>query len=116
MSYQPAQPPPYSYEPSYPLTTSGWAIASLIAGVLGWIGVFGLGGVVAVITGHIAKNEIRNSMGRVGGSGIATAGLVLGYLNIALTVLSICLFVLIFTGVISGAAICPFVFGSNSFE
>jgi len=114
MSYQPENQPPYNtYQP---VTTSGWAIASIISAVLSWIGVFGLGGIAAVICGHIAKNEIRNNGGRVGGDGIATVGLVLGYLNIALTVLSLCLGVLIFTGVISGAAICPFVFDSNFFR
>jgi hypothetical protein len=46
------------------------------------------------------------------GDGFATAGLILGYLNIALTIAGICLFVLITLGVISGAAICPFVFGN----
>jgi len=114
MSYSNNPNPQYSTP--YPLTTSGWAIASLISGVLAWLGIFGVGGVVAIIAGHIAKSEIRGSLGRVGGEGIATVGLVLGYLNVALSVLAICLFVLVFTGVLSGAAICPFVFGSNSFE
>lgn len=114
MNYQ--NNPPPSYGQSYPIVTSGWAIASLISGILAWLGVFGLGAVAAVITGHIAKNEIRASMGRVGGDGIATIGLVLGYINLAISVLAICLVVLIFTGVISGAAICPFVFDSNSFR
>jgi hypothetical protein len=51
-------PPPYA-----PASTSGWAIFSLIAGILAWLGVFGLGGIVAIISGYIAKNEIKNSKG-----------------------------------------------------
>lgn len=108
-------PPSYSqqYPEQYPATeTNIWAIISLIAGILGWLGIFGLGGIAAVIAGHVAKNQIRASGGRMTGDGMATAGLILGYLNIALTVVGICLFVLVTVGVISGAAICPFVFGN----
>ncbi len=104
-------PPPYSQQ--YPATeTNIWSIVSLISGILGWLGIFGLGGLVAVIAGHVAKSQIRASAGRMSGDGFATAGLILGYLNIALTIAGICLFVLITLGVISGAAICPFVFGN----
>jgi len=96
-------PPPtyYSPPPAPPASTSGWAIFSLIAGILAWLGVFGLGGIVAIITGYIAKNEINNSAGRVGGNGMATTGLVLGWLNIAVACLAVCLFILFFTGVLA---------------
>jgi type IV pilus assembly protein PilA len=60
--------------------TSGKAIASLVCGILG----FFLGSIAAVILGHMAHSEIRKSAGRLGGAGIATAGLVLGYLGIAI--------------------------------
>ncbi len=108
---------PPSYSEQSPVTeTNIWAIISLIAGILGWLGVIGVGGLAAVIAGHVAKSQIRASGGasggRMGGDGLATAGLVLGYLNIALTIVGICLFVLVTIGVISGAAICPFVFGN----
>ena len=85
------------------------ALISLISGVLAWLGLVGLGGVVAVITGHIAKNQIRASLGQQTGEGLANAGLVLGYLNIVLTLAVLCLALLVFAGVISGVAICPFV-------
>lgn len=104
-------PPTSTYQP---VETNIWAIISVISGVLGWLGVFGLGGLAAVICGHVAKNQIRDSAGRQGGDSLATIGLVLGYLNIALTLLGICLFVLITMGVISGAVVCPFLF-SNSY-
>lgn len=104
-------------EPSPPLSTSApieetnvWAIVSLGSGILAWVGVFGLGGIAAIVCGHVAQNQIRASAGRMGGSGLATAGLVLGYLNLTLAVLSLCLLVLVMVGVISGAAICPFIF------
>jgi hypothetical protein len=43
--------------------------------------------IVAVVAGHMARNEIRASNGQIGGSGLATAGLILGYLQIVLMVL-----------------------------
>jgi len=99
----------YQNQPPYASQTSGWAVFSLIAGILAWLGVFGIGGIAAVIAGHIAKSEINSSSGRKSGAGMATAGLVLGYLNIALALLGICLFVLIFAGAIATPALClPF--------
>ena len=105
---------PPSYSQQYPVVeTNIWAVVSLISGILGWLGIFGLGGIAAVVAGHVAKSQIRASAGRMGGDGMATAGLILGYLNIALTAAAICLGILVLAGVISGAAICPFVFGNN---
>ena len=104
-------PPNYQYPPPmYPVSTSGWAIFSLIAGILGWVGVFGLGGIVAIIAGYIAKNEINNSQGRVGGSGLATTGLVLGWANVILSIVLACLGVLMFAGILATPAFCPDIF------
>lgn len=107
---------PYGYPnpPRVVQQTNIWSIISLVSGILAWVGVFGLGGIVAVICGHIAKNQIRSSAGSMGGDGIATAGLVLGYVNLALALVALCLFVLVTVGVISGAAICPFLFNRSS--
>ena len=92
MTEYPNEPLP---SPAYPATqTSTLAIMSLVSGILGWIGLLGIGPIVAIITGHMAKSEIRRSGGTLGGDGLATAGLVLGYLNLALTILVICLIVL----------------------
>lgn len=100
------QQPNYPYHPPIPASTSGWAIFSLIAGLLAWLGVFGLGGLAAVIAGHVAKGQIRGSGGRMGGEGLATAGLVLGYLNLALAVLGGCLMILMFAGIIGTPLLC----------
>jgi type IV pilus assembly protein PilA len=61
--------------------TSGKAIASLVCGIVGFVF---LGSIAAVILGHMALSEIRKSAGRLGGEGIAKAGLVLGYIGIAI--------------------------------
>jgi hypothetical protein len=104
----------YPSSPQYPpVETNIWAIISIISGVLGWLGVFGLGGLAAVISGHVAKSQIKVSSGRQTGDGLATIGLVLGYLNIALVLVGICLAILVTAGVISGAFFCPFIFNNS---
>ncbi len=67
-----------------PLRTSSLAIASLIFGVLSWCVLPIVGAVVAVVCGHIARGEIRHAPPHapLDGSGLAAAGLVLGYLNL----------------------------------
>lgn len=72
----------FTPQPSLPKSTK--AIISLVAGILGWTLLPILGGIVAVITGHLAKKEIKESNQAVGGGGMATAGLILGYANIVL--------------------------------
>lgn len=73
--------------------TSTLAIISLVAGIAGWTVLPLIGSLVAIITGHMAKAEIKEQAGALGGDGLATAGLVLGYLSIGLSV-CICLIAL----------------------
>lgn len=97
----------------YPTTeTNVWAVISLISGILSWLGIFGLGGIAAVICGHVAKSQIAHSQGRMTGDGLATAGLILGYLNIALFIFGLCLAMLIIAGVIGGTVVFPLFFGN----
>jgi type IV pilus assembly protein PilA len=63
-----------------PQKTSGLAIASLVLGIF----LFFPLSIPGVIFGHIALSQIKNSAGRIGGRGLAIAGLVLGYLGIAM--------------------------------
>lgn len=70
-------------------------------GVLGWTLVPIVGGIIAVITGHMAKKEIRQSDGLLGGDGIATAGLILGYSNLTLGLCG-CLGLILFPGILAG--------------
>jgi hypothetical protein len=72
--------------------TSTLATISLVAGIASWVIAPLIGAIVAVITGHMAKSEIRNSDGRLTGDGMATAGLILGYIQIGLTVVGCCCF------------------------
>ena len=79
-------------------TTSTLAIISLVSGILGWSLLPFLGSIVAVITGHMARSEIRRAPDRLEGDGMAIAGLVLGYASIAMAVLVVIAFVMFFGG------------------
>jgi hypothetical protein len=61
-------------------TTNGFSIASLVLGIV-WV--FGLGAILAVIFGFVARKQIRESGGRQGGAGMALAGIILGFVGIA---------------------------------
>ena len=78
--------------------TSALAVVSLVAGVLGWTLLPFLGSIAAVVTGHMARSEIRRAPDRLEGDGLAIAGLVLGYLSIALGVLLVFAVFLFFGG------------------
>ena len=69
--------------------TSNLAITSLVSGILGWTLLPFLGAIVAVITGHMARSEIRRSNGALDGDGLAVAGLVMGWISLALVVLGL---------------------------
>ena len=88
------------------LRTSTNAIVSLIAGIAGWSLLPMLGSIVAIIFGHIAKSEIKKSNGMVTGNGMATAGLILGYVSVALGICLACIWVLVVAGLIT----LPFAF------
>ncbi len=78
--------------------TSTLAVVSLVMGIISWFVLPLLGPIVAVITGHMARGEIRRSPTRIEGDGMAIAGLILGYLQLALIVLGLIVVVLFFGG------------------
>ena len=78
--------------------TSTLAIVSLIAGILGWTLVPFFGSIAAVICGHMARKEIRLAPDRLEGDGLAIAGLVIGYLALAMAVLAVIAVFLFFGG------------------
>jgi uncharacterized protein DUF4190 len=84
-----AMQPAYSQamSPAYPYgaRTNSLAVASLIFGIASWCACPFVGGVAAVILGHIARGQIRRT-GEAGG-GLALAGLILGYLHLVGAVL-----------------------------
>src|SRR6266545_5742431 len=86
-------PPPAPSAPRPAPRTAPTAIWSLVLAVVsffcGWL----LTAIPAVICGHVARSKIRKSGGALGGMGIATAGLIVGYIALALGVMGIPLLV-----------------------
>jgi uncharacterized protein DUF4190 len=86
-------------EPWAPPTTTPWewhaagappaprteplAVASLVASLAQPFVPF-FSGIVAIVCGHLARGRIRRAGGRTTGSGLALAGLILGYVGTAL--------------------------------
>jgi Domain of unknown function (DUF4190)/Domain of unknown function (DUF1707) len=66
--------------------TNGLAVGSMVCGIAEMF-TFGLAAIPAVILGHIARGQIRETGQR--GDGMAVAGLVLGYLGIGVWLLII---------------------------
>lgn len=80
--------------------TSGLAVASLVSGILGWTILPWLGSIVAIVTGHIARGEVRRAPDRLEGSGLALAGLILGYSMFVATLLGLVLLFFVFGGLV----------------
>jgi hypothetical protein len=81
--------PAAAYQPAPPTLDArrnGFAVAALVCGLV-WV--FWIGSVLAVIFGHVALHQIRDAHGWERGRGPALAGLLLGYLGLALLVISI---------------------------
>lgn len=92
----PVTPPP----PLPPLVpagqTSGYAIASLVLGVLSIVPGMYLGGLVmgilAIVFSRMAMARIKATQGSINGQGLATAGLVTGIVGLSLSVMVILMF------------------------
>jgi hypothetical protein len=72
------------------LPTSTLAIVSLVSGVLGFTFVPVIGTIVALITGYMARRETRSIPARASGDGLATAGIMMGWIQVALIVVGVC--------------------------
>jgi len=75
-----------------------FAILSLVLSLI-WVG--GLGSVGAVVLGHMAKRQIAASDGQQTGEQLATAGLVIGYIGIALSLIYV-IYIIVLASNISG--------------
>src|SRR5260370_37392234 len=77
--------PPMSGNPA-PLRTSALAIWSLVLGILSLFCFSIFAAIPGVICGHKALLSIRRSGGALAGQGLAIAGLLTGYIGMALAV------------------------------
>ncbi|MEE6259457.1 DUF4190 domain-containing protein [Plantactinospora sonchi] len=94
-AWAPGYPPPYAG----PRPTNGMAIASLVTGIVALFSCSLLGG-VAVYLAKRAREEIRTKGEE--GEGLATAGLVIGWIGVGLGVLTL-VFLLLYFGVVGYA-------------
>jgi hypothetical protein len=86
----PPPPPGYDYgSGGGPAVTAGKATGALVCGIVGLFCFGVILGPVAIYLGSTAKREIQQSNGRLKGSGMATAGMVLGIIAVVVFVLSI---------------------------
>jgi hypothetical protein len=77
-------PPPGAIYPGASTTTqvSGLAVASLVTGLFFWC--CAVPGIVSIVLGHLALEDIENSGGAKRGRGMAIAGIVLGWVGIGI--------------------------------
>jgi len=101
-AYSAAAPPPQpTFQYANPIVmykapTNSAAVASLVFGIVSWFLCPLVGGILAVVFGHTAQGQIRRS--GESGAGMATAGLVLGYIHIAAAAIFVIFWLLILGG------------------
>jgi hypothetical protein len=93
---QPAAATPYQM----PRQSSGKATTAMVLGIVGLVAC-GIAGIVAIVLGNQAKNEIDASGGQLEGRGMALAGIIMGWIAVGIMVLGVAIFLLI---VIVGAS------------
>ena len=93
MSASPPPPP----TGATPRPTNAFAIAALVLGILGWSLLPALGSIGAIVFGHLARAQIRRQP--ADGDGLALAGLLLGWIAVALWLLGVLAVILFFGGV-----------------
>ncbi len=90
LPYQPPTPAPAQSGQRY----NPWAIVSASFGASTILGTWCLGGLVAIVTGHVARNQIKKT--GEAGDGLALAGLIAGYVSIGLFLLLILAYISFF--------------------
>ena len=81
-----------------PRQTSAMAVVSLIMGILGWTALPFIGSIAAIVTGHLARAEIRRRPLELEGDVMALAGLILGWIVVIGSLLALVVVLLFFGG------------------
>ncbi len=105
-SFPPSPYPPYGQQYGQPYAppaysspkTNGFAITSFVLSLFFFV--CGIGSILAVIFGHIARKQIRERGEQ--GSGLATAGLIIGYIGIGIMALYLVISILLAATTSSG--------------
>ena len=78
-------PPGYGYPPAA-AKTNGLAIASLILSIVSLVGI---GSIVGIVLGFVSRTQIRQSHGTQKGSGLGLAGIIVGFVTLALVLAAV---------------------------
>ncbi|MBI5761530.1 MAG: DUF4190 domain-containing protein [Planctomycetales bacterium] len=70
------------------LPTPPFAVASLVLAIAGMTLLPSVGSVLAVVFGHLTLGQIKSSHSAFGGRGLALAGAVMGYDEVAISLLA----------------------------
>jgi Domain of unknown function (DUF4190)/DUF1707 SHOCT-like domain len=73
--------------------TNALAITSMVCGIVQFFGFWLLAAIPAIVCGHIARRQIRQTGEQ--GSGMALAGLIMGWAGVALTVIFVIVIVIV---------------------
>jgi TM2 domain-containing membrane protein YozV len=73
------------------------SIAALVVGIIGIVMPFAVPAIVALVLGYVSKGHIDRSGGMQGGRGFAIAGIVLGWIGVALGLVVIGIYAWFFT-------------------
>lgn len=90
----PAAPAAPAYVPAPVVPTNVLAIVSLVTGILGLTFAPFISSIAAIITGHISLHQIKTTHEQ--GRGMALAGLILGYVMLALAFIGLAVLIFIF--------------------
>ena len=82
----PGSPAPPGPSPAVEIKLNGFAVTSMVLGIFG---LFALTALLAVIFGHIALSQIRQAKGWQRGTGMALAGVILGWSFLAIFLLAL---------------------------
>ena len=88
--------PPPILPTEYTAPTNQLAIIALVAAMLSWVLLPVFGALVAIVTGHIARGQIRRS--GESGKGLALAALVIGYVHLVVVVVAAIVWVILVGG------------------
>jgi Domain of unknown function (DUF4190) len=80
---------PWSPHDQQRTKTNGTSIFALLASLFGFVCFLGLGGILGIVLGVVARSEITRSEGRETGRGLANAAIIIGTLNLCATVIAL---------------------------
>ncbi|QFG23179.1 DUF4190 domain-containing protein [Actinomadura sp. WMMB 499] len=95
----------HHYGPPPAPPTNGMATAAMVCGLIGIV-FCGFTSILAIIFGHVAQSQIRRT--GEGGSGMATAGLVMGYIVTALWAAIWIFYIVVIAAAAGGSAVSTY--------